>query len=230
VTWAWILFLLNEFFILIVLLNFLIAIISQAYDEVMTKEEIDRYEARCDLNIEVAIKLDTFDLLLQKLKLKNLLSASVKEQNKVFYLKCNSFTKELENEYLGFVKTIKNAVKVQNKILKNDIKNCFPNSELLTDFSEKFSRIGNLNHTVESKLSEVKNELNSRMNDIKTETNSSIQSVKNDLSSRINETNKSIQAGQEQLSSKLDDQNKEVRDQLKQLTKLIQSIQREGEF
>jgi hypothetical protein len=61
VTWAWVLFLLNSFFILIVLLNFLIAIISQAYDEVMTKEEIERYKARADLNIEVAIKLDTFD-------------------------------------------------------------------------------------------------------------------------------------------------------------------------
>jgi predicted membrane protein len=57
--WGWVLFLFNEFFILIVLLNFLIAIIGQSYDEVMSKEEIDRYNSRCALNIEVAIILDT---------------------------------------------------------------------------------------------------------------------------------------------------------------------------
>jgi hypothetical protein len=44
VGWAWMLFLFNEFFILIVLLNFLIAIIGQSYDEVMSKQEIDRYK------------------------------------------------------------------------------------------------------------------------------------------------------------------------------------------
>ena len=57
--WGWALFLFNEFFILIVLLNFLIAIIGQSYDEVMSKEEIDRYNSRCALNIEVAIILDS---------------------------------------------------------------------------------------------------------------------------------------------------------------------------
>jgi uncharacterized coiled-coil DUF342 family protein len=94
-----------------VLLNFLIAIISQAYDEVMTKEEIDRYEARCALNIEVAIKLDAFDLFLNLFKTTKPTTNTEKEQNKVFYLKCNTYQKELENEFLGFVKTIKNAVK-----------------------------------------------------------------------------------------------------------------------
>jgi hypothetical protein len=56
--WGWFIFLFNEFFMLIVLLNFLIAIISQSYDEVMASQLIDKYEARCDLNIEIAMQLD----------------------------------------------------------------------------------------------------------------------------------------------------------------------------
>ena len=42
---------------------------------------------------------------------------------------------------------------------------------VLNNFSDKFSKIGNLDYTVESKLNDVKSDLTSRMNDIKNETN-----------------------------------------------------------
>lgn len=60
VYWGWALFLLSIFFNLIILLNFLIAIISQSYDDVMGKEKMNRYLSRCDLNAEVAVLSDAF--------------------------------------------------------------------------------------------------------------------------------------------------------------------------
>lgn len=58
--WCWVIFLFNEFFILIVLLNFLIAIISQSFDEITAMEVVDRYQSRCSLNLEVSILIDTY--------------------------------------------------------------------------------------------------------------------------------------------------------------------------
>jgi hypothetical protein len=88
--WGWVLFLFNEFFILIVLLNFLIAIIGQSYDEVMSKEEIDRYNSRCDLNIEVAIILDT---------IKEWTNNKAEKSHRIFYLVANTYHKDDENEF-----------------------------------------------------------------------------------------------------------------------------------
>ena len=56
--WGWLLFLFNEFFNLIVLLNFLIAIISQSYDEVMGREVINRYQSRCAIILEISQLID----------------------------------------------------------------------------------------------------------------------------------------------------------------------------
>ena len=52
------------------MLNFLIAIISQSYEDVMSKSEIFRYHTRVDLNLECLhvldflVTLDCFDTLL----------------------------------------------------------------------------------------------------------------------------------------------------------------------
>lgn len=158
----------------------------------MSKAEIDRYHSRCALNIEVAIKLDTFNKFVSNFMIKTHAKATVRETPRVFYLKCNTYQKDMENEFLGFVKTIKKAIKKQNKLLKNDIKKCFPNSELLQGFSEKFAKIGNLDHKVESKLNDVKSDLHSRMNDVKNECTSIMTDVKNDLTHKINSVNNDL--------------------------------------
>lgn len=41
--YAWFLFMMNEIFMLIVLLNFLIAIISESYENVMSTQEVSMY-------------------------------------------------------------------------------------------------------------------------------------------------------------------------------------------
>lgn len=100
----------------------------------------------------------------------------------------NTYHKDDENEFQGFVKTIKQAIKRQNKILKDDIKKCFPNADLLSNFADKFSSISNLDYTVERKMDDVKRELNSRMND---------------LSDKINQQNSSHQTQMAELKREI---------------------------
>lgn len=45
----------NQFLILIVLINFLIAVISQSYENVMDTAVIIKYSQRCDLNSQISL-------------------------------------------------------------------------------------------------------------------------------------------------------------------------------
>jgi hypothetical protein len=51
----WAVWILNQFLMLIILLNFLIAIISQSYDAVMAKATNNAYAQRCRLNRDYRI-------------------------------------------------------------------------------------------------------------------------------------------------------------------------------
>jgi len=46
---------LNQFLILIIVINFLIAVISQSYENVMDTATKIKYSQRCDLNSQVSI-------------------------------------------------------------------------------------------------------------------------------------------------------------------------------
>ena len=59
----WMLWLFHQMIILVVLLNFLIAIISQSYENVMSKSMIFKYRQRVQLNLECLLILDTFGVL-----------------------------------------------------------------------------------------------------------------------------------------------------------------------
>ena len=52
ITLIWLVWVLHQFLVLVILLNFLIAIISQSYENVMTKLEIFKYKTRVDFNLE----------------------------------------------------------------------------------------------------------------------------------------------------------------------------------
>lgn len=145
--WAWVLFLFNEFFIFIVLLNFLIAIISQSYEEVMSEEEINRYRSRCELNVEVSILLDKFYSLKYG-------SDNFMKDRLCFYLMADPQLNDDENEFQGFVRTIKNSIKRQNQLLKEDIKKSLPSSESMQDFAQKFLAIKNLDSSMRDQLHE----------------------------------------------------------------------------
>ena len=52
ITLIWIVWVLHQFMNLIILLNFLIAIISQSYENVMQKLVVFKYKTRVDFNLE----------------------------------------------------------------------------------------------------------------------------------------------------------------------------------
>lgn len=83
----WLVWLLEIFFVLIILLNFLIAIISQSYEEVMLKSLMNKYHHRAELNRECRMTLSM-------LKLDVTLSPHV--------LACN-LKGEVEGEWQGLV-------------------------------------------------------------------------------------------------------------------------------
>lgn len=52
ITVIWAMWFLNQYVNLIILLNFLIAIISQSYEEIMTEQFVFMYQHRAQLNAE----------------------------------------------------------------------------------------------------------------------------------------------------------------------------------
>lgn len=54
----WSIWLFNQFLVLIILLNFLIAIISESYVSTLEKKEYYKYVQRCEMNIETMIALN----------------------------------------------------------------------------------------------------------------------------------------------------------------------------
>lgn len=59
----WLIWFFNQFIVLIILLNFLIAIISQSYEMVMTKTSESKYKQRSDLNVECYLVLKYYNRL-----------------------------------------------------------------------------------------------------------------------------------------------------------------------
>ena len=95
--WGWTLFLFNEFFNLIVLLNFLIAIISESYEEVMGKEIANKYQSRSSINLEI-------------LQLTDFFTKKNESTETMLYLSANAAHSEHGNEMQGFVKSINGAI------------------------------------------------------------------------------------------------------------------------
>lgn len=64
--YAWSLFILHEFFILICLFNFLIAIVSQSYDNIMDTQEMETTMSKIYLNNEAAVLYDFIDMTFRR--------------------------------------------------------------------------------------------------------------------------------------------------------------------
>ena len=95
---------------LIILLNFLIAIISQSYEMVMAKTTENTYRHRCELNAEcysilkIFNQLDYFDTL-------------------IIYSKVENIAEQAQTEWLGFVTTIKSFILKQNAGMQRHVQN-----------------------------------------------------------------------------------------------------------
>ena len=98
-----IIWVLNQFFLVVVMLNFLIALLSQSYEESMNNMIIDRYRTRADMNAQVYMVLNILEFIKVWLGYKKkeidiiIVSKEVENDN------INN-----QNEWNGFAKTVKN--------------------------------------------------------------------------------------------------------------------------
>ena len=101
----WLVWIVNQYVVLIILLNFLIAIISQSYDNVMSKQIMSKYQNRSAINRELRLSMKAVGL---KHKM-NVATMSATCSN----------GGDGDNSWDGFVKTIKKFVKRENYEIKN---------------------------------------------------------------------------------------------------------------
>ena len=85
--YSWMLWVLNVFFMLIIMLNFLIASISESYTGVIKREQIILYETRAILNIESLLIINLY---------KSLTTQTI-ESSCIYILKANADSAEVEN-------------------------------------------------------------------------------------------------------------------------------------
>jgi hypothetical protein len=103
VGFIWITWFMNQLFILIILLNFLIAIISQSYEQVMSQATVNKYIHRSELNRECRILVKNYLLPLE------LLIYSVQKES------------DHDEDWNGFVTTIKSFIRDQNNVIKDKL-------------------------------------------------------------------------------------------------------------
>jgi len=132
----------HEFFILICLFNFLIAIVSQSYDSIMDNQARETTMSKTFLNNEAAIILDTLDLIFAK-KI---------EQTQTFHITVCMDEYEAEgDEFQGFVGTMKAHMTKEVKTINKSVKM----------LQKKFDDVQLQNETmVETKFAKLEAKLN----------------------------------------------------------------------
>lgn len=105
ITLIWTFWVLHQFMIVIILLNFLIAVLSQSYEMVMSKASISTYLHRCELNMECLRVLAHIGQL-QPINMFTIACADSHEGD------------EGGDEWLGFVSEVKKFIDKNNKQLK----------------------------------------------------------------------------------------------------------------
>lgn len=108
ITFNWGLWFANEFLMMIILLNFLIAIISQSYDKVISKSTILLYESKCDFIAETSVLIDSFPGVFGK-----------DFRSQIFILQASTEDEgQTGDDVAGFVKTITKVIKSEIKEVK----------------------------------------------------------------------------------------------------------------
>ena len=107
----WFIWIFHQFVILIILLNFLIAIISQSYEDVMSKSEQMKYKTRVDLNLEC---LQTYNFFGKLPSFNILLIASQNEEDG-----------QSDQQWQGIVNTMKSFTRQSFKLQKETVEKMF---------------------------------------------------------------------------------------------------------
>lgn len=93
---GWTLWILNSFFINVIMMNFLIAIVFSSYDAVMSNSIQNRYSQKCEMNRECRLMLKFLGL---------------NPRRDVFILSANTTVDE--DKWNGLVKTVKDSIKTE---------------------------------------------------------------------------------------------------------------------
>ena len=97
--------------VLIILLNFLIALISQTYEKVLTDEKKTKYEQRCELTWECTLLREQMPYF------------GNEKHGYVFTMAVDAASLEdSETEWTGYVSTIKNKVEKEAKKTTMEVK------------------------------------------------------------------------------------------------------------
>jgi hypothetical protein len=117
----WIIWLFNQILILVILMNFLIAIIAQSFEEMMSRKTINKYSQRAEMNKECRLNLFSFGLA-PKVE-----CITIQADNSV----------NESNEWQGFVHAIKKTLKFEMSLLKDKLNNM---SSHQTDFKNTIEK------------------------------------------------------------------------------------------
>ena len=91
-------------------MNFLIAIISESYANVMSKTIVSLYASKCDFNEETCILVDAYN---------KVTGGGIK--SRIFILSANIETKNENNQWAGFVRVIKNSIEMEVTSVKKEV-------------------------------------------------------------------------------------------------------------
>lgn len=136
VCFIWILWFANQFLNLIILLNFLIAIISQSYDNVMSKSLEYKYNQRCQMNRECRLILK---------------SLGMDDHFQCMILSANCSQDGDGEQWQGFVQTIKISMRQEISKLKKAISRAVRDDTQAAREGQKRIR-----HQVKSEMNEMK--------------------------------------------------------------------------
>ena len=103
----WLIWFCTLFINLVILLNFLIAIISQSYEDVMSREVITKYGLRSTMNEQCRLIMKAL---------------SFSDNVTMFVLSANNQHEMDGNNWLGFVNTLKKHMNQQTILLNNKLK------------------------------------------------------------------------------------------------------------
>ena len=106
----WLSFLFQQVFMLIMMMNYIIAIVSQSWDEVKEQHYHQLYESRCSINFDSAILMDAFRI------------KEIQGMSELLVFKGVVEKETTEKEFHGFVRDIKNSVKKELQLVKHEIR------------------------------------------------------------------------------------------------------------
>ena len=151
------LWLLNQLFILIIMLNFLIAVITQTYDQVTQKQKIFTYNHRADLNVECRQIYQQFS----KMNEFNCIQLQTVEDEK----KNDSLMQSIGDDHLALIDSIKTIVsqeneKLQKKVSLSSTKVSSPVN--LKDLEEKLDNTNSEVKSLRAEMKEIKDLINKK--------------------------------------------------------------------